>query len=1196
MDLFQFFYSSLYPMNLKKILLGSLAVVVAAVSLANVPTKAAINDAEFTAALSWAYENGLTKYNTEDAFMPYANITREQAAKFMASYTVTNLCDVEAEENEACSFSDINSGDYTLRDYVLLACELGLVRGTGGKFLPTNNLTRAEAFTILSRAMSANASEDAPAEDTTPWYLGHFQAMQTAGITKETDVSAQERSITRYELLLVLYRARMSDAECADTDISDLLEDLFGDDTTTDDDDDDDVPSDSNGTARAVLSPATPNGETVPGGVSLPVASFNFTATTEAVVLDSLTFARVGLGSNEAISRLSIFVDGQVVTKPRSFNSDFRAEFNTFTSPVVIPAGSTVKIDVYGKVGTVADASNQEFAIQLVDFTTNGGEDKVTLPLTANTFRVGGVDGATVVVLQDGSVSDVSLGETAVEVAKFQLDNDADEDVEITQITIKDDERSADNFTNYQLRHDGQTIATVAASADRRTVTFMLATPLKITKNQSEDLRVVADVVQGAGDNSNFVIDQETYVQGRGLQYGYGLAIDVTAFDTLPAASDFIILAGDVTLSENQLTARKIRENQEDVVLADFDLVVNAGDDLTLENIRFDVAITAGGDFGGGLTFEDLFEDVQLEVWVDGTRKTFDLNAVGADLNSVTYSDTQMSISIPATADIQVRLVADTLSDLDATDILGRRIEVTMGTSTGAGFEMIENGEDETVDDITPSVLTFNSIDLVDSSFDVTRLNRGPVSVVRGSKDIDAIAFQVKADDVSDLYIQDITVEGSADFANTHISQVKLWNWVDGAWVLVATEGGTKITSNSLVFDSFNEIKVMMGETMQFLVTVDIVNDVTNVGDTVSVLIPAGGVTANDDNNRALTSQPGSDTAVGRVITITNAGTISNTVDNSNTQTNRAKNVLAGTTSEYVSTFRLVATNEAVLVEDFQLNVAGAANFANAVREVVIYNSEGVEVARESVISDTVVEFDNVNLLIPQGTNTYYVKVITNGIGNNFDGEETVDSTFALEITEARGDQSGQDATLPAATSPSLEFRVIPVHISNVAITNTDAVTTPGNGSNIIGNIEITANTWTNTEVFDGSDLDIILDQLAFTVAVGGLTLDDVRVERLDINPSDAICDVVNPAVDPIEVDWSTCDAAVQEIKAGQTARFRVEADLSDVDTNDSVQLRLNNLNDGSTIIYNSTEGMITPVDELRLPYSSVIGIQKVAN
>ncbi len=310
-------------MNLKKILLGSLVVALSVVGLAPIASNAALNDAEFTSALSWAYENGLTKYNSEDAFMPYANITREQATKFFASYTVTNLCEVTSSESEACDFSDINSGDYSLKEYIMLSCELGLVRGTGGKFMPTNQLTRAEAFTILSRAMSANAGEDAPAEDGTPWYAGHFKAMQDAEITKETDVEAQTRPITRYELLLALYRSKMDDAECSDTDVDSLLDELFGDDTTTDEDTTtDDVVTESNGTAMAILSTMTPNGATLPGGVSAKVASFTFTASDEDVVLQSIDIKRTGLGDDDIVSKLTLFANGDVVSKSKSENSD----------------------------------------------------------------------------------------------------------------------------------------------------------------------------------------------------------------------------------------------------------------------------------------------------------------------------------------------------------------------------------------------------------------------------------------------------------------------------------------------------------------------------------------------------------------------------------------------------------------------------------------------------------------------------------------------------------------------------------------------------------------------------------------------------------------------------------------------------------------------------------------------------------
>ena len=82
---------------------------------------------EFSDALAWAYENGLTKYNTEDAFMPMATLTREQFAKFAAAYAATNLC-LEADDTMSCDFSDLDEADPTLQSAIVAACEMGLVK------------------------------------------------------------------------------------------------------------------------------------------------------------------------------------------------------------------------------------------------------------------------------------------------------------------------------------------------------------------------------------------------------------------------------------------------------------------------------------------------------------------------------------------------------------------------------------------------------------------------------------------------------------------------------------------------------------------------------------------------------------------------------------------------------------------------------------------------------------------------------------------------------------------------------------------------------------------------------------------------------------------------------------------------------------------------------------------------------------
>jgi len=243
----------------------------------------------------------------------------------------------------------------------------------------------------------------------------------------------------------------------------------------------------------------------------------------------------------------------------------------------------------------------------LVDFSTNGKETVSNLPLTANTFRIGGVDGAKVKVTRDGNISDVNLGDTGVEVAKIQLDNNSNNTVKITQITIKDDQKNADeDLKNFVLKHKGTTIATTAM-ANGKYVTFTLTTPLTILKNESQDLRVYADVIAGAGDIIDFTIDQEIYVIGTDDQYGYGIATDISSYTS---SDPFVVLAGDLTLSENRLPSTKARQNQKDVVLADFGLFTKSGKDLSLENIKFNITPA----LAGVTHLSNIFENVQLQV------------------------------------------------------------------------------------------------------------------------------------------------------------------------------------------------------------------------------------------------------------------------------------------------------------------------------------------------------------------------------------------------------------------------------------------------------------------------------------------------------------------------------------------------------------------------------------------------------
>lgn len=921
-------------MNFKKILLGLVAVALTSVSLAPV-ANAAINDPEFDAALMWMSENGLTKYNTAESFMPYATLTREQAAKFLSTFAVTNLC-LEVVDSASCDFSDVPA-DPSLGEYVALACELGLVKGSNGKYMPTAPMTKAAVITVLSRAMAAAEGKDAPSEDVAPRWANHLTAARAAGITKETNAAALDRSVTRYEVALMLYRARVDAAECSDVDVEDLLNDLFGDDTTDDtatgDDTTDDVVTESNGTVKAMLSSATPNGVTLPGKVTAKVATFEFAATTEDVVLSEVTLTRKGLGADAVVDKLTLFANGELVTKSKSFNSDDEVIL-TLNPTVTIKKGEKLMLDVVATLGDAAVVSNQEFSVALSDFATNGIEDKANLEVVANTFRIGGVNGAAVVVSEDGNVSDVDLGDTAVEVAKFEVKNNSnDSDVTITSITLEDTEKNADeDLKNFVLKHNGTQVGAVAMS-NGKYVTFTLSTPVVVKKNETEDLRVYADVIAGAGDKIAFDITNAIYVQGKDSKYGYGLAVDVSLYD----AQSFDINAGELTLVENKLPTDKVRQDTDDVVLASFNVNVNAGKDLSLEDIKFVLNGTATGTSWG-----TLFENTQLVVTVAGTKRTYDLNLAAGHTNATaTWSDTDLGILLPAAKAITIELIADSITTYAAAD-LNRDFTVTMGTNALAGFEVIENDDDTKVTDIVPSSIQFDKMKLVSSNVTVSRLSLGvSANGVIGTKNLDAIKFQVRADDVSSVFVNAFTFSGSASgcvFNSTSVSAAKLWKQSGtSGWTEVEAQGGFEISNGMITFDDFAEIEVAKSATQVFLLTLDIADDDNLNGCSMRVNLQSADI--EDDDNKDLVAT-GTPTAIGRILNITSAGTLTVSTELNDSKVSRAKHVLAGTTSDYVAAFDLVAKNEGVNIEDIQINVAGVSSsaFQSAVTDVLLYN------------------------------------------------------------------------------------------------------------------------------------------------------------------------------------------------------------------------------------------------------------------
>jgi hypothetical protein len=353
---------------------------------------------ELADAVQWGFENELTSYSTVDTFMPYNTLTREQFAKFSSAFATLNLCK-EPDTTASCDFSDLGQADESLADYAVLACQLGLFKGSNGKFMPKAPAMKNEVVTVLMRAIDGMQDENV-----SPWWKNYYTAAFEAGITKEVSAEALAKPVQRYEALLMMYRAK-SDEACEGGSIEDILAGILGNGTggsssgvvaptsgmiTTPV-----ATPTSNGGLKCMLSADTAPASTVPAGVSVKIATYECEATTEAVTVDNLSFARQGIADNNSVKNLSVFANNTLVSKGRSFNTDSTL-FSSLSPKVTIAAGAKVKFDVVVSLGS--GANNQRVKIALTDFNSNGTNDKSALPAVSNQFEIVNVTPARVTV------------------------------------------------------------------------------------------------------------------------------------------------------------------------------------------------------------------------------------------------------------------------------------------------------------------------------------------------------------------------------------------------------------------------------------------------------------------------------------------------------------------------------------------------------------------------------------------------------------------------------------------------------------------------------------------------------------------------------------------------------------------------------------------------------------------------------
>ena len=158
-----------------------------------------LQDAEYDEALLWAESVQMPWVDLSRQY-PFSTITRAEAvSQYITLAQQIELLPVRSE----CEFFDIKDQSEQIQKDILLACQYGFFSWSRNSFEPNSYLTKGTSLVALMRGILPWKEF----EEVEAYRLPYIEVWNQMGITKREPGPYVNYLITRYELLLQLYRA-----------------------------------------------------------------------------------------------------------------------------------------------------------------------------------------------------------------------------------------------------------------------------------------------------------------------------------------------------------------------------------------------------------------------------------------------------------------------------------------------------------------------------------------------------------------------------------------------------------------------------------------------------------------------------------------------------------------------------------------------------------------------------------------------------------------------------------------------------------------------------------------------------------------------------------------------------------------------------------------------------------------------------